>query len=311
MMALYGLFFDRCMGVNRMLSLGNQVDVNLGDGLQFFAADASTRVIGAFVEGVKDGQGLVAGLRQALEAGKPVVLVKSGRTQAGQRAAATHTAAVAGSDRLFQAVCRQFGAVLVDDLRELLDTLQVFDAFGPRLRSARKLGLISQSGGMGSLAADWCDWAGLSLPPLSAAVQEQLAALPQLAGVGLFGNPTDTRGPSLRGPFTGQTLDPFLADPETDLALLLLARSAVQEADAETADHIITVARKYEKPFAVVWAGQRYPFEPGTVPLGHRLLVEAGIPVFDQASDGIRALQRALWFWNFFEAYQIQQAKGA
>ncbi|KAA3662999.1 MAG: CoA-binding protein, partial [Chloroflexi bacterium] len=91
MMALYGLFADRRIGLSRLISLGNQVDVTLADGLAYLAQEGETAVIGGFVEGVKNGRGFADALQLALVAGKPVVLVKSGRTEAGQAAAATHT----------------------------------------------------------------------------------------------------------------------------------------------------------------------------------------------------------------------------
>lgn len=313
MMALYGLFVDRCLGMNRLLSVGNQAGVTLSAGLQHFAADPGTGVIAAFVEGLQDGQRFAAGLQAALLAGKPVVLTKSGRTAAGQQAAATHTAAVAGSARVFAAVCRQFGALLVDELDELLDTVQVLNAFGPWLESTpgpagRGLLVVTQSGGMGALAADWCEREGFNLPPLSPALQARLAGLPQLQASLPLSNPADVRGPSLRGPGnTHSTLAPFLEDEASGAVLLLLARSAVLEADAETAGQIIAAAKESPKPLLVVWAGQRYPLSPGTAPLGHRMLVEAGIPLFSTTRDALRALARSRDYWQYRQAYLEQE----
>jgi acyl-CoA synthetase (NDP forming) len=307
MMALYGLFADRHLGMNRLLSVGNQVDISLSDGLRHLAAHSQTNVIAAFVEGLSDGPVFAAGLQESLAAGKPVVLVKSGRTSAGQKAAATHTAAIAGSDQVFQGVCRQFGAVLVNDLRELMDTIQILDSFGNRIEQGR-LAVISTSGGMASLTADWCERAGLKLPPPGEWLQKQLDAIPHLRDIGNLSNPADIRGPSMRGPATEETLTPFLADPETDALLLLLARSAVQEHDAETAEYILRAKRKVDKPLGVVWVGQRYPAERVEFPLGHRMLVEAGIPLFEQASDAVRAFQKARDYWAFRAGWAAQSS---
>jgi len=310
MMALYGLFADRCLGMNRLLSVGNQAGVTLGEGLRHFAALAETGVIAAFVEGLKDGREFAAGLREALTAGKPVVLVKSGQTHAGQAAAATHTAAVAGSGRVFSAVCRQFGALLVDDLQDMLDVEQVLDAFGERITGAGRLGVVTQSGGMGSLTADWCERWGLPMPPFSDALQNRLAELPHLKNLGRLGNPADVRGTSWRGAATAQTLEPFMADEHTGALLLLLARSAVQAQDAETAEQIIRTAQRFEKPLAVVWVGQRQPLEGAETPLAHRLLVEAGIPLFDQPGSAVRALARARNYWFYRrEALEHQETE--
>ena len=308
MMALYGLFADRRLGMDRLLSVGNQVDISLSDGLRHLAAHPQTSVIAAFVEGLTDGPVFAAGLSEALVAGKPVVLVKSGRSSTGQQVAATHTAAVAGSGRVFEGVCRQFGALLVDDLRELMDTVQLLDCFGERIGRGR-LAVVSTSGGMASLAADFCEWSGLKLPPVGIRLQERLKGVLHLPEVGILGNPADVRGPAMRGPATEATLAPFLADPETDAVLLLLARSAVQEHDAETAGYILRAVREFDKPLAVVWAGQRFPARPVEFPLGHRMLVEAGIPLFDQASDAVRAIRNARDYWTFRAEWVAQSSE--
>ena len=299
MMALYGVFADRHIGMNRLLSLGNQVDVTLSEGLAYLADDAQTGVIAVFMEGLGDGRAFVDGLRRALIAGKPVVLIKSGRTTTGQRAAATHTAAIAGSNSVFQAVCRQFSVLLVDDVREMLDTIQILDTFGKRLAGRGNVTVVTQSGGMGSLTADLSELVGLRLPPMSAALEAQLRTLPHLASLSVLGNPTDVRGASVLGPTTAETLAPFMSDPNSDIVLLLLAKSAVREQDAATAEAIIATRNAFDKPLVVVWVGQRYPAEPTAWPLAYRMLVEAGVPLFEQSSDGVRALARACAYWRF------------
>ncbi len=294
MMALYGVFSDHRLGLSKLISLGNQMDVTLADSLGYLAADPETQVVGAFVEGVKDGRAFVAAARTAQAAGKPIVLVKSGRTDAGQQAAATHTAALAGSDRVFQAVCRQFNLVQVDDVLEMTRTVQMFSAWAGRWPAGRRVALVTQSGGMGSLTADLCSLAGLALPPLSLQLQERLQAMGHLLTFGDLGNPTDVRGSGAAGPEAGETLLPFLEDPETDVVVLLLAKSAVRAEDVATAKSIIVAARRTTKPLCVVWTGQRVPVGDVSWPLAHRLLVEAGVPTFDQPSDCIHALRRVI-----------------
>ncbi len=307
MMALYGLFADRNLGLSRLISLGNQVNVTLADGLAYLAKEEETAVIGAFVEGVKNGRAFAAALKTALIAGKPIILVKSGRTELGQAAAATHTAALAGSDRVFTAVCRQYGVIQVDDVDEMADTVALLAAFGDKLRG-RRISLVTQSGGMGSLTADLCHRAGLELPPLSDNVQNQLHALPHLLHFDALGNPADVRGASVIGEATAKTLAPFLADPDTDVVLLLLAKSALREGEDKTAKAIIQAAQSAEKPLIVVWVGQReirdWRLETGDSIASlqspaTKLLTDAGIPVFASSSRAIGALARAVGYWQF------------
>ena len=299
MMALYGLFSDRMLGLDHLLSLGNQVDVTLADSLSYLVAAPQTQAIGAFVEGLGDGRPFVAALREALQAGKPLVLVKSGRTEVGRQAAATHTAALTGSDRAFQAVCDQFGVITVEDVGQMVDTLQVLAAFGPRLEGAQRLAIVTQSGGLGSLSADLAHRAGLTLPPYGQEVQNRLHQLPFLLSFGDLGNPADVRGASVIGPNTEQTLAPFMEDAATGAVLLLLAKSSVREEDAATAQAIVSVARRYEKPLFVVWVGQRQPVGDIEWQPAARILAEGGVPLFDQPSDCIRALSRAVAYWQY------------
>lgn len=303
MMALYGLFADRQIGMNRILSLGNQVDVTLAESIVYLAADEKTQVVGSFVEGIKDAPAFATALKNALIAGKPIVLLKSGRTASGQAAAATHTAALAGSAKVFDAVCEQFGAIQVNDISEMMDVLQLAALFGDKLKGDGKIALVSQSGGLGSLSADLVDMFGLSAPPLSATLEEKLRALPYIPDFGLLANPSDVRGSSVIGATTSQTLAPFLADPDTDAVLLLLAKSAVREQDEATAHAIVDAAKSSEKPLAVVWVGQRHPHGDPDWALGHEILRKAGIPLFAQPSDGVRAFSHLFHYWQFREKW--------
>lgn len=309
MMALYGLFTDRQIGMNRILSLGNQVDLNLSESIAFLAKDERTKVIGTFVEGVKDGRAFANALKDSLLAGKPLVLLKSGRTETGQAAAATHTAALAGSAKVFDAVCQQFGVIQVNDIDEMLDTLQLAAAVGDQLRGMEKIALVSQSGGLGSLSADLVDTFGLSAPPLSETLEKALRELPFIPDFANLGNPSDVRGASVIGAATTQTLIPFLKDPETDVVILLLAKSSVREQDEATANAIVAAAESSSKPLCVVWVGQRHPVDKPNWESGHEILRKAGIPLFTQPSDAIKALAHLNKYWQFRERWLAELAE--
>lgn len=298
MMAIYGLIADRKIGMNRLLSLGNQVDVDLSESIAYLTADEKTQVIGAFIEGLKDAPAFAKALRDALTAGKPLVLLKSGRTESGQAAAATHTAALAGSAKVFDAVCRQYGAIQVDDIGEMMDTLQLAATFGEKLKGKGKIALVTQSGGLGSLTADLTDIHGLSAPPLSEILTKQIRGLPYIPDFGLLANPCDVRGASVIGDATAQTLSPFLDDPDTDVVVLLLAKSSVREQDEATARSIVKAAQGSEKPLCVVWVGQRHPVDELAWEQGHEILRQAGIPLFAQSSDCIKALSHLFRYWR-------------
>ena len=298
MMALHGVFADRRIGINCLISLGNQMDVTLSEALQYLAADESSQVLAAFIEGLNDGREFVAAARTALLRARPLVVLKSGRTAAGQQAAASHTAALAGSDRVFQAVCRQLGVTVAGDVRELMDTTWLMSAFGRKLEGASRVNVVTQSGGMGSLTADQFELAGIPLPQLSRHLQERLLQSESLLTFSDYGNPADVRGNALTGARAAGTLAPFMEDSANDLVLLLMARPLVREDCLETAAAVVETARRYAKPLAVVWVGQRT--QDGAPALNaERILIEGGVPVFAQSSDLARALNNSLNYWRF------------
>lgn len=302
MMAFYGLYHDRKLGMNRLISLGNQVDVSLAEALACLAEDLDTQVITVFMEGMVDGPAFVAAAKRALKLGKPILLLKSGRTQAGQRAAASHTAALTGSDRVFQAVCRQHGVILVNDLNELVTSAQVFAYLKGRVADPFQVALITQSGGLGSLSADLCSDAGITLHPFAPTLQKRLLMLPHLLHFGSIDNPADVRGAGLSGVQTIRTLQPFLDDQETHALVLLLAKQLARPEDLETANAIIASARSTSKPVMVVWAGPHKPVGTGQQ-LASDLLLDAGIPTFDQPGDLTRAIGRYLGYVRFRQSW--------
>lgn len=311
MMAMQGVFADLQMGLSRLLSLGNQVDVTLTETLAYLVDDPATQVIGAFIEGIDDGRQFVAVARAAQRAGKPLVVVKSGRTTAGQQAAATHTAALAGSDRIFQSVARQAGVCVVDDMDELARTLQLFAAWAGRWPRAGRLALVTQSGGMGSLTADLASLAGLELPAITPAVQDALHAMPHLLSFGAIENPADVRGAGAVGEAAALTLAPFLADPAFDAVVLLLAKSAVDAREVETAHSLAALIATAAKPFCVVWVGQRIAQGEEQTEAPLQILSAAGIPVFTQPGDCIRALAHVMAWRQHADAVATASAQPA
>ncbi|MBS0334426.1 MAG: CoA-binding protein, partial [Proteobacteria bacterium] len=117
----YALARERGLGLSRWVTTGNEADIDLGDCLDWLVEDDATQVVLAYMEGCRDGAALVRALERARAARKPVIVVKVGRTDLGAAAAASHTAALAGADAVYEAVFRQFGAYRADTIEEALD----------------------------------------------------------------------------------------------------------------------------------------------------------------------------------------------
>lgn len=183
----FGMAQQRGLGFSHFVATGNELDVDVADCIGFLARDPATRVIVMAIEGCRDGRRLRAALQAARAAGKPVLAMKVGVSQAGARAAATHTGALSGEDRVFDAVLQEAGAHRAGSLQALVDAAYVA-TIGP-LPRGRSMLVVTTSGGIGVLAADAAEAAGLELPPVSEAA---LAAVRAIAPLADGRNPVDT-----------------------------------------------------------------------------------------------------------------------
>ncbi len=176
-------------GFSRIISLGNQVDVTMADALASLAADPQTKIAVAYVEGLPNGRQFVNVARDLTEE-KPLVVIKAGRTPSGTRAVASHTGALAGEARAFEAACRRAGAIQVEDLEALIDASLALAYRQPL--PGPGIALLTNAGGPGAVAADALDRQGLGLVDLSDETQAQLR---EVCPPGtMTGNPIDMLG---------------------------------------------------------------------------------------------------------------------
>jgi acyl-CoA synthetase (NDP forming) len=178
---------DRGLAVGSVISTGNEVDLGWCDYADYLLDQPSTRVILGFVESFRQPERLIAVAQKAAHLRKPIILAKMGRTDAGRRAAASHTASLVGSDAAYSAAFRQLGILRVDDVDEMLD-LAAYFCIG-RLPAGRNLAVLTASGGAGAWLADACAVRGLDLPPPDKA--EQAAIRSFIPAYGSVGNPVD------------------------------------------------------------------------------------------------------------------------
>jgi acyl-CoA synthetase (NDP forming) len=214
---------ERGIGVSRFLTTGNECDVDIADAIAFLARDAATRVILCVLETCRDAPRLIAALEEARRAGKPVIVLKIGASEAGQAAAASHTGALAGSDAVFDAVFRRAGAVRVPGVEALLDLGHAASVLGDRLPRGRRTMLLTASGGFGVLLADAASAAGLTLPAPAEATQRRILSVVPYASPR---NPVDaTAQMSSRPEILGEILAALLEDEGCEALVLLLSAS--------------------------------------------------------------------------------------
>jgi acetate---CoA ligase (ADP-forming) len=181
---------DRGLGFNTVVSSGNQADLSIADYLEYFGSDPETKVIGAYVEGFKDGPRFLNAARQAARQ-KPVVIWKSGRTASGALFTQSHTGSLAGAGEITRAVFAQTGLEEAVGIEDLMDGLVAFQS--PLLPKGRRVGVLVDTGGIGVAACDACEVLGLEIPQLPKNIQQALrdylkTILPPFAGIA---NPVD------------------------------------------------------------------------------------------------------------------------
>lgn len=182
----------RGIGISHWITTGNEADVGVAECLEWLAGDPGTEVVVGYVEGVRDGPRLRAAFDACRAAGKPVVLAKVGTSDVGAAAAASHTAALAGEDAVFDGVFRQHGVIRGGSIEQVLDIAYAAAVAGPA--RGRRTGLFTVSGGAGVLMADEAAARGLTVPELTRETQAQVRRLVPFAGTR---NPLDITGQML------------------------------------------------------------------------------------------------------------------
>lgn len=215
---------ERGLGVSRMLTTGNECDVDIADAIASLATDPGTRVILCCMETCRDGAKLTQAMAMAREAGKPLVVLKVGVSEAGSEAAASHTGALACSDAVFDAVLRNGGATRVPSIEQLLEVGHALSVVGPaHVPGGHRVAVLTASGGFGVLLADAASAQGLALPKLAAQTQERILSVVPFAAPS---NPVDmTAQVSSRPEVLAQMLDAVARDASCD-ALILQSANA-------------------------------------------------------------------------------------
>jgi acyl-CoA synthetase (NDP forming) len=174
------------LGFNKFVSSGNEGDLNCIDYLRYFAEDRDTGVILGYLEGIEPGANLVAEAKK-ISRKKPILVFKGGRTEAGGKAAASHSAAMAGENEIFRAAFRQSGMVEVKTSQALMDCAKAFSHYP--LPRGNRVGIITRGGGWGVITADFCEENGLVVPPLPEKIIKKFNQI--LPKYWSHGNPVD------------------------------------------------------------------------------------------------------------------------
>jgi acetyl coenzyme A synthetase (ADP forming)-like protein len=273
------------LGISSFVSVGNKADVSGNDLLQYWEDDLGTDVVLLYLESFGN-PGKFHRIAQRVARRKPIIAVKSGRSQAGSRGASSHTAALASPDRAVDALFRQTGVIRVETMEQLFDTASVL-AHQP-VPGGRGVAIVGNSGGPGVLAADACESAGLEVPELSAGTQEALrSCLPPAAGVR---NPVDMMASA--GPDAYQAaLRILLADTDIDAVIVVCTPTHPAPVDGVAAALAEVAAEPWNKPLVANLVGYEGIPEP--------LRGERAVPCFPFPETAAQALARAVSYGDW------------
>jgi acyl-CoA synthetase (NDP forming) len=290
----------RGIKVNKAASIGNVLVLEAADYIDLMAADPATRVIGMYIEGVRDGRRFFDSVRRAAER-HPVIIWKGGVTDAGARATFSHTGSLATAEATWRAVVRQSGAVEVASLDAMLDAVELF-ARAKRL-AGRRMGLVAMTGGQSVVITDTFAKAGLEIPTLSESSYDELKTFFNVIG-GSYRNPLDAGGTIGQGHHQGN-LDRILQilerDTVVDAIVLevgtgLRAARWVRHEDEITGllDKLAEFAERSSKAFAIVMHPAHVE---AIVARGKELARARGLVVFDSFERAAAAFATASDYW--------------
>ncbi|RLF53349.1 MAG: acetyl-CoA synthetase [Thermoplasmata archaeon] len=269
------------VGVSKIIGVGNKIDIDDDDLIEYFAEDSETKVIGLYIESVKDGRAFMNAIKKC---NKPVLVVKAGRSKAGARATASHTGSMAGSDEIYSAAIKQAGGIRCRDIVELFDMARALAGQPPA--QGNRIGIITNGGGLGILLTDACEANGLTIPKLSKETYKKIdRILPDLVKPN---NPVDLVADAGFYRYEACTRI-LLEDPNIDGVIVASVHGGYAR-PREFTGAILKMIRErklheaYRKPILATWVGGR-EFEDLVWDLK-----SAGVPIYPSSWRTARSM---------------------
>lgn len=269
------------IGISSFVSLGNKINLDENDLLRLIEHDPNTKLALIYLEDTKNGRLLMERLRKVASQ-KPVIIIKGGRTKKGQKAALSHTGALASSTKIFISSLKQSGVILASNLEQAFDiTATLYQQFRP---SGKNLVILTNAGGPGIVATDLASQYGLNVSkPSEETLQSLKKFLPSAAGLN---NPIDVLGDASANTYR-KTLKKICDDNNFDSVLVLLTPQTTTQV-AKTAKEITKISQKTDKLVLVSFIGGE------KVSAGKKILLENGVPSFDFPDQAIEVLAKII-----------------
>ncbi|MEK5427463.1 acetate--CoA ligase family protein [Cytobacillus sp. FSL R7-0680] len=294
--AQHGLTF------NYFVSVGNEMDTSFEDVVEYMVHEKQTKVISGYLEGAKKPKKLRGLAYEALEKGKPIIVMKAGRGTAGKRAAASHTGSLAGSNDIYDAFFKQTGMIRANDYDEIISFSKLF--LSGKLPTGRNTVIITSSGGRGINEADRCEANGLLIPKLNEETQRKIKqVIPSFASAA---NPIDlTAAASVSAPelFTAP-LKALMEDPDVD-NIILTEFPLFWDEETKELQEFVEMCKNTNK-FVFV---STFPLEGMSIPKGQQYMVDHGVPVIPGNLQAISALAKLVEYSEKYRAYQKESVR--
>ena len=240
------------VGISKIIGVGNKIDIDDDDLIDYFAQDPDTKVVGLYIEAVKDGRAFMNSIKRCH---KPVLVVKAGISKAGARATASHTGSMAGSDKIYEAAIKQAGGIRCRDIIELFDMARALAGQPPA--QGNRIGIISNGGGLGILLTDACEANSLTVPKLSKKTYKKIDKI--LPDIVKPNNPVDIIGDAGFYRYEAATRA-LLEDPNID-GIIVASVHGGYARPREFTGAILKMIRErklheeYKKPILAAWVG--------------------------------------------------------
>ncbi|HUT69881.1 MAG TPA: acetate--CoA ligase family protein [Desulfatiglandales bacterium] len=283
---------DMNIGLSYFISSGNETDLDVSDFIKYLVLhDEKTKVIAALIEGIKDGSKFIEAAELALKHRKPIIILKIGETEVGQKAAASHTGSLAGSDSVIDAVCNQKGVIRVYHYDELFQTASLFSK--SREPKGDRVGILTSSGGAGIIMADYYTKLGLTVPEPSQETNE--LASKEIASFGKVSNPFDLTGQIFSDPeMFERCMKLFLEDKNFDIIQVNVSMVAGQSSE-KRGRYILESAKESSKPVVSWWAAGSLS-DPGI-----KILSDSDIACFRSPERCATAVKSLVKYYQLLE----------
>jgi len=277
------------IGIGKMVSYGNKIDVDDADLMDYFIYDDSIKVVTLYIEGVKDGRKFIEAAKRITKV-KPVIALKSGRTEYGAKAASSHTGSLAGADVIYDAVFKQTGVLRAEDFEHMFDVAKAFAKC--KLPKGERVGIITDGGGAGVMASDAVAKFGLKMAELS---EETIKYLKEhFPPHAVAGNPTDVVGDTDAQRYK-HAIEAFVNDPNVDAIVIIVLFQVPLLNEEEIIEILADYAKKSEKPIVAVAMGGKKTEHYA------KILEEKGVPVYPTPERGVRALAGLVQYTKYLE----------